>query len=195
MDNANDQLVVMVSHQFAEHYWPNQDPIGKRLRLGTPKSTTPWLTVVGEVADAKLDQSDKGASEQFYLPVAQYEEAAGSYATPADLNGNSGYIVVRSLLPAEQMENALRSVVRSIDPQLPLTQLQTMEEVVAQSTASRRFNTVIIASFALAAVLLAVLGIDSIIAFSVASRMQEMAICMRSDRSVRASCGWFCAPG
>jgi ABC-type antimicrobial peptide transport system permease subunit len=66
--------------------------------------------------------------------------------------------------------------VRSIDPQLPLTQVQTMEEVVAQSTAPRRFNTVIISSFALAAVLLAMLGIYSVIAFSVASRAHEMAI-------------------
>src|SRR6201999_248817 len=95
-----------------------------------------------------------------------------------DLNGNGGYVVLRSALPAEQMENTLRTVVRSIDPQLPLTQVQTMDQVVSQSEAPRRFNTIIISSFALAAVLLAVLGIYSIIAFSVASRMQEMAIRM-----------------
>jgi ABC-type antimicrobial peptide transport system permease subunit len=76
------------------------------------------------------------------------------------------------------MENVLRAIVRSIDVQLPLTQVQTMEQVVSQSEAPRRFNTIIISSFALAAVLLAVLGIYSIIAFSVASRVQEMAIRM-----------------
>ncbi len=76
------------------------------------------------------------------------------------------------------MENALRSTVRSIDPLLPLTQVQTMEQVVSDSEASRRFNTVLISSFAFAAVLLAVLGIYSVIAFSVASRVQEMAIRM-----------------
>src|SRR6185437_2063448 len=75
-------------------------------------------------------------------------------------------------------ENALRTTVRSIDPLLPLTQVQTMEQVVSDSEASRRFNTVLISSFAFAAVLLAVLGIYSVIAFSVASRMQEMAIRM-----------------
>jgi predicted permease len=176
-DNANGQLVVIVSHQFAEHYWPNQNPIGRRLREGTPKSATPWLTVVGEVAAAKLNRSNEdGDSEQFYLPVAQNEKDAGAYATPADLNGNSGHIVMRSALPPEQTEDALRAVVNSIDPQLPLTQVQTMEEIVAQSTAPRRFNTVIIASFALVAVLLAMLGIYSVIAFSVAARVHEMAI-------------------
>jgi ABC-type antimicrobial peptide transport system permease subunit len=66
--------------------------------------------------------------------------------------------------------------VRSIDPLLPLTQVQTVEQVVSESEASRRFNTALISSFAFAAVLLAVLGIYSVIAFSVASRVQEMAI-------------------
>jgi ABC-type antimicrobial peptide transport system permease subunit len=76
------------------------------------------------------------------------------------------------------MENSLRATVRSIDPLLPLTQVQTMEQAVSDSEAPRRFNTVLISSFAFAAVLLAVLGIYSIIAFSVASRVQEMAIRM-----------------
>jgi predicted permease len=180
-DNANGQLVVIVSHRFAEHYWPNQNPIGKRLRLGTPKASgIPWLTVVGEVAEAKLVRPDLDApeqySEQFYLPVAQDEKDIGTSATATDLNGNGGYIVVRSALPPEQMKNDLTTVVLAIDPQLPLSQVQTMEQVVSQSEASRRFNTTMISAFALAAILLAVLGIYSIIAFSVASRAQEMAI-------------------
>ena len=85
---------------------------------------------------------------------------------------------MRSSLPPEQMENALRATVRSIDPLLPLTQVQTMEQAVSLSEAPRRFNTVLIGSFAFAAVLLAVLGIYSVISFSVASRVQEMAIRM-----------------
>src|SRR3984957_1801609 len=81
-------------------------------------------------------------------------------------------------MPPEQMENALRATVRSIDPQLPLTQIQTMEHAISDSEAPRRFNTALIASFAAIAVLLAVLGIYSIMAFSVAQRVQEMAIRM-----------------
>ncbi len=177
-DDANSQLVVIVNHEFAQHYWRGQNPIGKRMRVGTMKTNTPWMTVVGVVADAKLTRPDADASEQFYQPVAQLEKDAGAFAQPTDLNGNGGYIVLRSAVPPEQMENAMRTVVRNIDPQLPLTQVQTMDQVVAQSEAPRRFNTVIISSFALAAVMLAVLGIYSIIAFSVASRVQEMAIRM-----------------
>jgi predicted permease len=177
-DDANSQLVIVVNHEFAHHYWPQQDPLGRHVRLGTLKMNTPWMTVVGEVADAKLTTPDADAREQFYMPVAQMEKAEGALALPSDLNGNIGYIVVRSALPPEQIENEVRATVRGIDPMLPLAQVKTMDDVVATSEGPRRFNTVIISSFALAAVLLAVLGIYSIIAFSVASRVQEMAIRM-----------------
>ena len=174
-DNANGELVVIVNREFAEHYWPHQNPIGKHIRRGTLNANTPWITVVGEVADAKLGSPDQDAQEQFYEPIAQLDKAIGPYAQPGDVWGNKGYIVVRSALPPDQTENSIRNVVRQLDPQLPLAQA-TMGEVVAQSEGQRRFNTVIISAFALAAVLLAGLGIYSIMAFSVASRVQEMAI-------------------
>lgn len=177
-DRHGSQLVIIVNHKLAQHFWPGQDPIGKRLHIGTAQMQTPWLTVVGEVADVKLTSPDEPSREQYYLPVAQNEDAAGSLASPNDLNGNFGFIVLRSALPPEQMENAMRVTVRALDPLLPLTQVQTMQQTVSESEAPRRFNTVLIGSFALAAVLLAVLGIYSVIAFSVASRVQEMAIRM-----------------
>ena len=177
-DRAGKQLVVIVNQKLAQHFWPNQDPLGKRLRIGTPEMQTPWMTVVGEVADVKLSSPDEPSKEQYYTPSDQAEDDAGALASPTDLNGNGGYIVLRSTLPPEQMENALRQTVRSIDPLLPLTQVQTMEQGLQESEAPRRFNTVLIGSFALAAVLLSVLGIYSVIAFSVASRVQEMAIRM-----------------
>jgi putative ABC transport system permease protein len=178
-DRPGSQLVTIVSQKFAQHYWPNQDPIGKRIRIGTAELQTPWLCVVGEVADLKLSSPDEVTKEQYYFPVAQTEETIGALANPAtDLNGNGAYITLRSSLPPERMENSLRATMRSIDPLLPLTQVQTMEQAVSDSEAPRRFNTVLISSFAFAAVLLAVLGIYSIIAFSVASRVQEMAIRM-----------------
>ena len=177
-DRSGKLLVLVVNHKMAQHFWPGQDPIGKRIRIGTPEMQTPWLTVVGEVADVKLGSPDEPSKEQYYTPSDQSEDEVGSLASPTDLNGNYGYIVLRSTLPPEQMENALRQTVRSIDPLLPLTHVQSMEQGVQQSEAPRRFNTVLIGSFAFAAVLLAVLGIYSIIAFSVASRVQELAIRM-----------------
>jgi putative ABC transport system permease protein len=175
-DKAGVQLAVIVNRKLAEKYWPGQDPIGKRLRIGTQQLKTPWQTVVGEVADVKQGSPDDDTKNQFYQPTEQVEEAAGSLASPTDLSGNSGYILLRTQLAPEQMENALRATVRAMDPQLPLDQVQTMEHAVSYSEAPRRFNTVLITAFAAAAVLLAILGIYSVIAFSVALRVQEMAI-------------------
>lgn len=177
-DKAGAQLVVVVNRKLAEHYWPNQNPLGKRLHIGTRDMQVPWLTIVGETADVKLGSPDQDTKEQFYFPVEQMESDIGSLGSPTDLNGNGGFIVLRSMLPPERMENVLRRTAQSIDPQLPLTQVQTMEEAVSGSEAPRRFNTAIITSFAVAAVGLAILGIYSIVAFSVASRVSEMAIRM-----------------
>jgi predicted permease len=177
-DRHGAQLVLIVNHKLAQHFWPGQDPVGKRLRIGTQQMQTPWMTVVGEVADVSLASPDQPAPMQYYQPAEQLIDDIGSLATPTDISGNGGAIVLRSAMPPETMENALRAAVREIDPLLPLTDVQTMEHAVQESEAPREFNTVLIASFAVAAVLLAVLGIYSVIAFSVASRVQEMAIRM-----------------
>jgi predicted permease len=177
-DKSGALLVAVVNRKFAEHFWPGQDPTGRRFRIGTQQMQTPWLTIVGEVADVKLGSPDRPTNEQFFLPLDQEEDDVGSLASADDLNGDFGFIALRSATPPESMEGALRATVRAIDPQLPLTQVQTMEQAVSESEAPRRFNTVLITGFAGAAVLLAVLGIYSVIAFSVASRVQEMAIRM-----------------
>jgi predicted permease len=177
-DRADTQLVAIVNHKLAEHCWPGADPVGKRLRLGLQETKIPWVTVVGEVADVKEASPDVPSKQQFYLPVEQYEKFIGPFASPTDINGNGGYIAIRTAMQPEEMENVLRATVRSIDPQLPLTQVQSMEHAVSDSEAPRRFNTVLVSTFAIAAVLLAALGIYSVIAFSAALREQEMAIRM-----------------
>src|ERR1051326_8771104 len=177
-DKAVTQLVGIVNHKMAEHYFHGENPVGKRLRIGTPETETPWVTIVGEVADVKESSPDSPSKEQWYGPVAQGEAYLGKLGSPTDLNGNGGYIAVRAAMPPEQLQNQLRNTVHSIDPQQPLAQMQSMERTVSDSEAPRRFNTAVIASFAITAVLLAALGIYSVIAFSAALRTQEMAIRM-----------------
>lgn len=177
-DTADTQLVAIVNHKLAEHCWPGSDPVGKRLRLGMQDAKIPWLTVVGEVADVKEASPDVTTKQQYYQPVEQYEKSIGPFASPTDVNGTVGSVVVRTAMEPEQMVNVLRATARSIDPQLPLTQIQSMERTVSDSEAPRRFNTIVISAFAMAAVLLAALGMYSVIAFSAALRTQEMAIRM-----------------
>ena len=175
-DNAGAPLVAVVNHALAQHYWPGQDPIGKRVRWGMAETPTPWMTVVGEIGDIKQTAADADTEAQIYQPASQNVASYGSLARPDMLNGNGGVLVLRTKLPPEQMADVLRSTVRSIDPQLPLTHVESMEQVVAEGQASRRFNAMLISCFAAASVLLALLGIYSVIAFSAALRTHEMAI-------------------
>jgi predicted permease len=177
-DNQDAQLVIIVNHKIAEHYWPGSNPIGKRIRIGTQETPTPWMTIVGVIADVKENSPDEPSKEQMYQPLAQAEKAVGSLGSPTDLNGNGGFIALRTAMDPEQMTNSLREAVRAIDPQLALSQVQSMERSVSDSEAPRRFQTAMISAFAFAAVLLAALGIYSVIAFSAALRVQEMAIRM-----------------
>jgi predicted permease len=178
VDKAGSPLVAIVNHKLAEHYWPGQSPVGKRLRRGMPETSTPWLTVVGEVGDVKLGSADGGTAEQFYQPATQLVAAEGVLASTGELMAYSGWLVLRTSIAPEQMENAMRAVVRKIDPQLALVETRTLEQTVSESESPRRFNTALISSFAVTAVLLGVLGIYSVIAFTFATREQEMAIRM-----------------
>ncbi len=175
-DRADSPLVVIVNRTLAMHYWPGQDPIGKRIHIGVKESDTPWMTVVGEIADIKQTSADTDTLNQMYTPASQFKVSLGQFAPPGMLNGTYGSVVVRGQLPPEQMEDLLRAAVRSIDPQLPLTHVDSMEHVVQEGQASRRFSTALISSFAAAAVVLALLGIYSVIAFSAALRTHELAI-------------------
>ena len=169
---------MTVNHKLAQHYWPGQDPIGKRLRIGTPEMQTPWLTVVGEVADIKLSSPDESVEAAVLLSGRPGGGDIGC-AGVADRPEREWRIDRAAVDNATGADGEFAACDGARDrPLLPLTQVQTMEEAVSHSEAPRRFNTVLIGGFALAALLLAVLGIYSVIAFSVASRGQEMAIRM-----------------
>ena len=177
-DNAQGQLVAVVNRKLAEHYWPGVSPVGKRIRMGTNETKTPYMTIVGEIDNVKITNPDDptSTSEQYYQPVEQAAASEGGFARANELNGNYMTAVLRTSMPPQQMENSLRAVFHSLDPQLAVSQVQTMDEAVSSTEAPRRFNTTIITAFGVIAVLLAILGIYSVVAFSVALRTQEMAI-------------------
>ncbi len=179
--NADDKLgaplVALVNQKLANRFWPKGDAIGRRIRIGTPESKTPWVTIVGVVENTKMNALDAPDTEQVYAPAQQMTGMFGQFA-PKDQGGFNGFIVLRSTLPPEQMTNSLRSAVAGLDPLLALQQIQTMDQQLSSSEAPRRFNTSLISVFAVGALLLATIGVYAVIAFTVSMRAQEMAIRM-----------------
>jgi len=163
---------------MAKHCWPGQSAIGKRMHVGNPRKGYPWATVIGVVADTKLGARDEPSGDQWYAPDEQPATLFGSDVAEALLRPSGGYLVVRSTLPPEQIIGTLRSTVAEIDPLLVLRDVKPMGEVMANVEAPRRFNTDLITTFAVGALMLTITGIYAVVAFSVSQRTQEIAIRM-----------------
>ncbi|WP_348261158.1 ADOP family duplicated permease [Telmatobacter sp. DSM 110680] len=152
-DKAGAAMVLIVNESMARHAWPGHDALGKRMHLGNPNSGLPWATVVGVVGDTKRSR-DELAGDQYYLPTEQPASLNGSDAPDKLTNAAGGYIVLRSALPPEQMEQTLRAAVAEVDPMLALKDVRPMVDALNNTEAPRRFNTGLIGAFALGALLL-----------------------------------------
>ncbi|HEY2400267.1 MAG TPA: FtsX-like permease family protein, partial [Steroidobacteraceae bacterium] len=177
-DRADAPLVAMVNRAMADHYWPGQSAIGKRMHVGNPKKGLPWATIVGVVANTKVASLDAPDEDQWYVPIEQPALLYRANATYELVNPAGGFLVVRSTLPADQIIGTVREAVAGIDPLLPLQQVQSMTEVMSDVQAPRRFNTDLITMFAIGALALAITGIYAVVAFSISIRAQEIAIRM-----------------
>jgi len=155
-DGPGKPLAVIVNQSMARHRWPGQRAIGQRMHAGNPHKGLPWATVVGIVADTKLAGPDQPTDDQWFTPANQPATLNGLDAPTKLANPAGGFIALRSALPPEQMTQILRSAVAEIDPLLALQQVRSMNDVVSNIEAPRRFNTGLITAFAFGALLLAV---------------------------------------
>jgi len=177
-DRADSPLVILVSKSMAQHSWPGQNPIGKRMHVGNPRKNLPWATVVGVVGDTRIGSRDQKANDQWYAPALQPAILYGPASPQSHVLPGSGSIIVRAATPPEKIIGTVRHAVARIDPQLALDQVRSMTDVISTTEAPRRIMTELVGFFALAALILALTGIYAVVSFSVTLRAQEIAIRM-----------------
>jgi len=161
----NAPRAVVINETFANRYWPNQDPVGKRLVFGTPGERNPWITIIGVAGDMRRRGLHRGARLEAFRPAA-----LGFF--------RSMQLVVATDGDAIAMAPAVRTEIRALDPAGPVTATSTVDAQLGESLAVRRFQAWLLTLFSMLAVLLSAVGIFGLMAQVVARRTQEIGLRM-----------------
>ena len=175
-DRSGQPMVAIVSQSVAQRYWPNADALGRRI---APPWDSPWLTIVGIVPDTKQDSLRDTARTSVYTPWAQQTLPYTSEM----------WIALRASGDPAPFAASIRSVVRDIDRSVAVSDVRTMNTIVADSVQKARFTVLLVGAFAFAALLLGAVGIYGVMSFLVGQRMQEMGIRIALGASARGVIG------
>jgi putative ABC transport system permease protein len=168
-DREGAQPVVVINQAMARVFFPNQDPIGKRMQVGAiPDDSVPWMTIVGVAGDMKQSLVSDSSSEM-YVPFRQ-----ANVVLPV----RSMSVVVRTAYDPHAMAGALTQAVHRVNANQPVVRVRTMDENVAQNFAAPKFRSLLLSIFAGIALVIAAVGIYGVMAYSTVQRSTEMAIRM-----------------